>query len=33
MIDFISNNWLIITVIFGVLYITFTIIEKKRSGK
>ncbi len=32
MIEFISNNWLVISLIFGCLYVIFTLIEK-RSGK
>jgi len=33
MIDFISNNWLVITAIFTVIYVVLLIIEKKRSDK
>lgn len=36
MIEFISNNWLVITVIFSVLYIVLTVVEKylnKKGGK
>ena len=33
MFNFISNNWLVITLIFVVLYILVSLIEKKRSGK
>lgn len=33
MLNFISDNWLVITLIFGVLYILVSLIEKKRSGK